>query len=359
METDRDHSIEKLKEAELEQALELWEGMRHVDKAKGWKRLTTVMAKKQRTQQLRRRLKYISTAAAVVILLLTIGKEEWFGNKTQTDPHVVTTVENNQPRLILEDGQQILLDGESAAHPVAQNHNFTIDHQGKNIIYTPDEPAKDNILQYNTLEIPRGAEYELILSDGTHVWLNADTRLRYPVKFGSSERRVYLEGEAYFQVAKNTELPFRVESPSQTVEVLGTQFNVYAYSGEEKEYTTLEEGRIAVTVSESGQKLELRPGQQLTVNCQDGNATVSEVDITQVTDWKSGMFVFDDQSLEMILRKVARWYNIEVLYKNTAAKSIVFKGNLPRYGELEELLRVLESSSKVHFSLQGKSLVVE
>lgn len=359
MEIDQNHSIEKSKEAELEQALELWEGMRQVDKAKGWKRLTTVMAKKQRAQQLRRRLIYICSAAAMIILLLTIGREGLFRNKAVTDTLFVAAVENNQPKLILEDGQQILLSGETVTEPLIQKLNFTIDRQRKNITYIPDESTKDNTLKYNTLEIPKGAEYELILSDGTHVWLNADTRLRYPVKFSTGERRVYLEGEAYFQVAKNTELPFRVESPSQTVEVLGTQFNVYAYSGEEKEYTTLAEGSVAVTVSGSGQKLQLRPGQQLAISCQDGNTSVCEVDITQVTDWKNGMFVFDDQSLEMILRKVARWYNIEVFYKNTAAKSMVFKGNLPRYGELDELLRVLESSSKIHFSLQGKSLVVE
>ena len=221
------------------------------------------------------------------------------------------------------------------------------------------EDGEQKKWQYNTLEVPRGAEYELILADGTHVWLNADTRLRYPTCFNTDERRVYLEGEAYFQVTKDTAHPFRVESEAQVVEVLGTQFNVYAYGHEERTYTTLVEGKVAVTASASGQHVQLMPGQQASLGRQGGEIVVGEVNIQQVVDWKNGMFVFDDLSLEAILRKVARWYDVEVFYRNQQAKAIVFKGNLPRYGELPELLKVLENSSEVHFSLKGNTLIVE
>lgn len=145
----------------------------------------------------------------------------------------------------------------------------------------------------------------MILADGTHVWLNADTRLRYPACFNTDERRVYLEGEAYFQVTKDTAHPFRVESEAQVVEVLGTQFNVYAYGHEERTYTTLVEGKVAVTASASGQHVQLMPGQQASLGRQGGEIVVGEVNIQQVVDWKNGMFVFDDLSLEAILRKVA------------------------------------------------------
>ncbi len=243
--------------------------------------------------------------------------------------------------------------------PEEENRNFVIDRRKKNIVYTNRQGGEQKKWQYNTLEVPRGAEYELILADGTHVWLNADTRLRYPTCFNTDERRVYLEGEAYFQVTKDTAHPFRVESEAQVVEVLGTQLNVYAYGHEERTYTTLVEGKVAVTASASGQHVQLMPGQQASLGRQGGEIVVGEVNIQQVVDWKNGMFVFDDLSLEAILRKVARWYDVEVFYRNQQAKAIVFKGNLPRYGELPELLKVLENSSEVHFSLKGNTLIVE
>ncbi len=266
---------------------------------------------------------------------------------------------NNQPRLILENGEQILLGETQGGKVEEENRNFVIDRRKRNIVYTDNQEENKNEWGYNTLEVPRGAEYELILADGTHVWLNADTRLRYPTRFNSGERRVYLEGEAYFQVAKDTVRPFRVESGVQVVEVSGTQFNVYAYGQEELIYTTLVEGRVAVTASASGRRVRLLPGQQALLDRQEGEITVREVNIRQVTDWKNGMFVFDDLSLEAILRKVARWYDVVVFYRNQKARSMVFKGNLPRYGELAELLKVLESSSEVHFSLKGNVLIVE
>ena len=214
-------------------------------------------------------------------------------------------------------------------------------------------------IQYNILQIPRGGEYSVTLQDGTVVNLNSASELRYPVQFAGTERKVFLTGEAYFQVTKDTAHPFRVESEAQVVEVLGTQFNVYAYGHEEQTYTTLVEGKVAVTASASGQHVQLMPGQQASLGRQGGEIVVGEVNIQQVVDWKNGMFVFDDLSLEAILRKVARWYDVEVFYRNQQAKAIVFKGNLPRYGELPELLKVLENSSEVHFSLKGNTLIVE
>ena len=171
--------------------------------------------------------------------------------------------------------------------------------------------------------------------------------------------RVELEGEAYFQVTKDGSCPFRVESVTQTVEVLGTQFNVYAYGDEQQVYTTLVEGKVTVTSLVSGKQFGLSPGEQAVTKLHNGDISIHKVNVDQVIGWKNGMFVFDDQNLETILRKVERWYNIEIFYKNNAAKAKVFKGNLPRYGELQELLRVLESGSQVRFSLKGRSLTVE
>ena len=219
--------------------------------------------------------------------------------------------------------------------------------------------SENEVIAMNTVSVPAGQRTNITLPDGTNVWLNARTTLQYPVTFSQKQRTVFLKGEAYFQVTKDTAHPFRVESEAQVVEVLGTQFNVYAYGHEEQTYTTLVEGKVAVTASASGQHVQLMPGQQASLGRQGGEIVVGEVNIQQVVDWKNGMFVFDDLSLEAILRKVARWYDVEVFYRNQQAKAIVFKGNLPRYGELPELLKVLENSSEVHFSLKGNALIVE
>lgn len=349
------------KEAALEEALKLWMEMKQVDQAKGWKRLEAEFGRKRSRQKFSLRWRRIRWIAALVVLLIGFGGIFWLQSMPD-EVEILIAVDSKQPRLILENGEQISLGHQDGEQEKITEENFVIDRKAKNIVYVPSSSGNDTTkksLSYNILEVPRGAEYELTLADGTHIWLNAETRLRYPVSFGEKERRVYLEGEAYFEVAKDSLHPFRVESATQVVEVLGTQFNVYAYGKEEQEYTTLIEGKVAVTASLSGQQVVLLPGQQVSVLGADGTLEVEEVDIQQIIDWKNGVFVFDNQNLEVILRKVARWYDVAVFYRNSAVKSIIFKGNLPRYGELSELLNVLESSCDVHFSLQENVLIVE
>ena len=310
---------------------------------------------------------WYGVAAAVVILLSVGGMLLWNSGEIEEKPVQVAEKVTIQPGksqaiLVLSSGEEVAMGNVSRQLEEKDGTSVVVSETGR-ISYQSAEGkggiTKDTARVMNRLVIPRGGEFNLTLSDGTHVWLNADTRLRYPTCFNTDERRVYLEGEAYFQVTKDTAHPFRVESEAQVVEVLGTQFNVYAYGHEEQTYTTLVEGKVAVTASASGQHVQLMPGQQASLGRQGGEIVVGEVNIQQVVDWKNGMFVFDDLSLEAILRKVARWYDVEVFYRNQQAKAIVFKGNLPRYGELPELLKVLENSSEVHFSLKGNALIVE
>ena len=242
MRTDPKQSDENREEAGLEEALKLWMEIRQVDRKKGWERLEAEIGRQYglRRQERRRRLGYFRWLAAAVILCFGIGGLLWLQSVRKPQTELLADWDK-QPRLILENGEQILLGGEQEVKPEEENRNFVIDRRKKNIVYTNRQGGEQKKWQYNTLEVPRGAEYELILADGTHVWLNADTRLRYPTCFNTDERRVYLEGEAYFQVTKDTAHPFRVESEAQVVEVLGTQFNVYAYGHEERTYTTLVE----------------------------------------------------------------------------------------------------------------------
>ena len=353
-------NMEQRKDTELEEAVQLWAEIKQVDRKKGWERLMAELPEARRKKQKILWIVRIRKMAAVVVLLLAIGGSWWLWKLPEQKLVVTATaVESGQPRLILNNGQQIALGESGGIEGTDSMQGVIINRQDKSIVYTATDSVASGILEYNTLEIPRGTEYKLALADGTMVWLNADSRLRYPVNFAKDERRVFLEGEAYFEVTKDARRPFRVESVAQTVEVLGTQFNVYAYPEEQRIYTTLVEGSVEVTAVTSGDRLRLKPGEQAVVGAQNGQIGMEKVNIEQVISWKEGMFVFDDQDLESILRKVARWYNVEVFYKNNAAKELVFKGNLPRYGKLPDLLKVLESGSAVRFSLKGRSLVVE
>lgn len=193
------------------------------------------------------------------------------------------------------------------------------------------EEVRPMEVMYNTLEVPRGGEYDLVLEDGTRVWLNADSRLKYPVVFPGSERRVMLEGEAYFEVARDTNRPFLVETGVQSLRVLGTAFNVCAYPDEPDIYTTLVHGSVALSTGGQGHECVLVPGEQAVCHVHNGSFTVGKVDVSQVAAWKKGLFVFENQNLEQIMLKLARWYNVTVFFRNEAAKTIEFRGNLPKY----------------------------
>ena len=212
-------------------------------------------------------------------------------------------------------------------------------------------------LVYNEVDVPRGGEFDLILAAGTTVWLNAGSKLRYPVEFVGKERRVFLEGEAYFAVAKDAGMPFRVEILQQTVEVLGTEFNVSGYTDEATIYTTLVTGKVKVA-TDSGENMILAPGEQSMLDCRDGHLDKREVDVEKVIAWKKGMFILEEQTLEQIMQKFARWYDMEIVYRDKELKDIVFKGVVPRYAELGEVLNILEKTNEVKFDIEERTVIV-
>ena len=208
--------------------------------------------------------------------------------------------------------------------------------------------------KFHELYIPRGGEYFVCLSDGTNVWLNAESRLHYPVRFASHERRVYIEGEAYFEVAGNSRSPFIVESRNQAVKVLGTSFSVRAYQGEPEIYTTLEKGRVSVQTAFG--EVVLSPGEQAVVK--GDKLEVREVNTAIYTAWRKGKFVFIDQSLETILSTLSRWYDVEILYEYPALQQIRFTGELTRYADIEVLLEKIEIIEKVRFTVKERAVTV-
>ncbi|WP_162613786.1 MULTISPECIES: FecR family protein [unclassified Butyricimonas] len=206
----------------------------------------------------------------------------------------------------------------------------------------------------HTLTIPRGGEFFVNLADGTKVWLNADSELKYPTRFTGTERVVYLKGEAYFQVTYNAKQPFIVMSEGQTIRVLGTSFAVRNYENEERVLTTLEEGRVRVSAGE--QNVELRPGNQAVLT--DGRLDVKEVNTSEYTAWHKGKYVFVDKPLGEIMSTLSRWYDMTVFYTSADLENIQFTGELVRYADIRELLNKFEVLEKVKFDIKNKTLIV-
>ena len=318
---------------------------------------------REEERQLRwRRWQWGVAVAAVVVLF--VGFFYLFPVNDKLEPESLAKTEQPikaggvRAVLRLEDGKEVDLETLAEGMKVGGMKAVKIDErrlsyagQGK----TDSEKRKK--LVYNEVEVPRGGEFDLILADGTTVWLNAGSKLRYPVEFVGKERRVFLEGEAYFAVTKDAEMPFRVEILQQTVDVLGTEFNVSGYTDEAAIYTTLVTGKVKVA-TDSGENMELAPGEQSMLDCRDGHLDKREVDVEKVIAWKKGMFILEEQSLEQIMQKLARWYDMEIVYRDKELKDIVFKGVVPRYAELGEVLNILEKTNEVKFDIKERTVIV-
>ena len=207
------------------------------------------------------------------------------------------------------------------------------------------------------LRIPRGGEYTLVLADGTTVYLNAESELRYPVKFSGERRKVYLRGEAYFDVVRDEQKPFTVEARGVEVLVLGTSFGVRAYEGEENVLTTLVQGRV--DVSAEGQRVKLIPGQQADFNRESERLTVAEVDVELYVGWKDGRLVFDNQPLSVILDELGRWYSFDVTYANEELKRIPYSVNIKKHEDIAHVLKFIERTGKVKFEINENKIVVK
>jgi len=206
----------------------------------------------------------------------------------------------------------------------------------------------------HTLSTPVGGQYQLTLPDGTKVWLNAATKLKYPSRFASSERKVEIDGEAYFEVVKNDKQPFRVVlQDGSTVTVLGTHFNVMAYTNETQKEITLLEGKVAVAKNNSVENLE--PGTQAIVKI-DAITKRTGIDTDEITGWKNGLFVFHDAPIESIMKQVERWYDAKVVYQGTIKQQ--FNATILRSEPLSKLLRLLELNGYVHFKIENKTIYV-
>jgi transmembrane sensor len=262
--------------------------------------------------------------------------------------------------LILSDGRKIALDGSQTGTLSTQNNVVVNKDNAARVIYKKDESKKSNVAQtFNILETPRGGKYALVLSDGTKVWLNAATSLRYPVDFSGDERVVELSGEAYFEVAHHKTKPFKVVSNSQVVEVLGTHFNVNAYPDEDAIKTTLLEGRVKVfssssTPSSEKNALIIKPDEQATYK--NDRFSKSAVDTEDVMAWKNGFIQFKNADIKYVMRQVARWYDVEVIYRGQITDD-TYSGEISRNADLNEVFKVLKLSD-INLKVNGRTVTV-
>ena len=303
-----------------------------------------------------------SKIAAAAVLILSLGLYWWSGRQQSQLAHRAAAAVQfadispggNKAILTLGDGSSIVLDSAKNGSLASQgNTNVTKSKKGE-LVYNSSGPADKSAL-YNTVTTPKGGQYHIILPDGSKVWLNAASSLRFPTAFTGKERKVEITGEVYFEVAHNTKMPFVVTSGETEIKVLGTHFNVMAYSDEKVLNTTLLEG--SVKVSRAGKFALLSPGQQASVRMiSDDIRIVDDIDIEKEMAWKNGYFQFEDDNLENIMRQISRWYDVDVTYEGNPGKE-TFTGRLPRNGNVSKVFKIL-SLSGVKFRIEGKSIIV-
>ena len=259
----------------------------------------------------------------------------------------------NKALLTLDDGSVVTLTDAENGVLAGQGGTNVVKLSNGELAYQSNNKQGDEVM-FNTIATPRGGKYRLTLPDGTKVWMNAESSLRYPTVFTGSSREVELNGEAYFEVAHNAEKPFRVQIKEMKVEVLGTHFNIMAYENEAAVAATLVEG--SVRVSSPSQQLLLAPGQQALAENNGGMKKVNEVDVQQVLAWKNDYFQFNADPLDRLMRQIERWYDVSVKFDG-AVPARKFGGKISRSSQLSDILKVLELSD-VKFNVQGKTITV-
>jgi transmembrane sensor len=259
-----------------------------------------------------------------------------------------TLTTGNGKVILLNDAANGVLDHTNAGNVVKINTGQIVYHNSRH-------SATTSLMVYNTLSTPKGGEYQLILPDGTKIWLNAASSITYPTAFTGKERRVTLIGEAYFEVAKNKEKPFYVNVNNTQIRVLGTHFNIEAYNDDIEMTTTLLEGSVQVTKNKAISFLQ--PGQKAVIPNNSDKIAVSTANIREAIAWKNGYFIFDDEDITGIMKKVSRWYDVSVSYKDNTGDQ-KFGGTFYRAKSITELLQYLGKIGKVHFAVEGRRIIV-
>lgn len=312
--------------------------------------------KEIRRRERRRMSVWAWGAAACVLVAVGVAALVWGTRDEERAEQMAETraeAMEERPGVVLElaSGESVALESMDSVSLLRFKEEGVVNGDGE-LAYADSAGKKDEV-EIHTLWVPRGAEYALALSDGTRIWLNADSRVRYPNRFVGREREVYLEGEAYFEVARDSSRPFVVRTSATEVRVLGTVFNLQAYP-EEQQRTTLVAGSVAVRSGNRG--VVLRPGEQAVE--EGGRISVRKVDVACHTAWLKHQFVFVNTPLEEVLGDLERWYDVEVFVANPSLRDLRFTATFSRYEPLNDILDALALTTHIAFDLNGRSLIV-
>jgi transmembrane sensor len=304
--------------------------------------------------------------AAAVLVIIAAASLLFVQNKKPVNPSInyaknITSRHDvkpgtNKALLTLENGEQIALN-DVGVGTVLKQGNITVSKQANGLLeykVTANANAKSAV-EYNTISTPIGGQYSVVLPDGSKVWLNAASSLKFPTAFTGTERKVELNGEGYFEIAKNKHMPFKVKFNNEEVEVLGTHFNIMAYPDEAVTRTTLLEG--SVSISKNNVKKVLIPGQQAVGNLQTNSFNINQVNTDEAIAWKNGLFLFHNENIKSIMKKIARWYDVDVYYQGTLT-SQEYGGRISKSKNLSEILKNLELTGTIHFKIDGRRVTV-
>ena len=299
----------------------------------------------------------VISSVAILFLNNENPKEQIANVNTEPAKNTINPGSNNAV-LTLANGNQISLNDKENGILASQSGVIIKKNKDGQLQYQIKADAPAGI---NTISTPRGGQYQLILVDGTKVWLNAASSITFPTQFNDSERKVEIIGEAYFEVAKNVKKPFKVKSKNQIIEVLGTHFNVNTYDDEVADRTTLLEGSVSVSKIANGKVQTatskiLKPGQQATVSANQSQINIAIAHEDEAVAWKNGYFKFNKADIQTIMRQVSRWYNVDVEFKGEMNKDL-FVGKINRSEHVEEVLSILERS-KINVAIKGRTIII-
>jgi len=336
------------------------------DKDKAWKNIVKKTGFKSTTRKSAASKPWPAYAAAIVLLIalgVTLTRyrntpgEQKMAVKSQKD----LLPGSNKAILTLADGSRVILDDAKRGKIASQQNVVITKDQSGELVYqaaktsqTEDlPPVEKNVM--NTLATPRGGQYQIVLPDGTRVWLNSASSLKYPTTFAGNDRRVELNGEAYFEVSKDPSKPFYVKTATQTVTVLGTHFNINSYADEIAAKTTLLEGSVRITGNTNGATAKLKPGEQA-VNTINAIDVKENADIDEAVAWKNGKFLFRNTDLHTIMRQLSRWYDVDVEYQGNVAQKH-YRGRISRNVPVSEIFEILKTSG-INFTIDGRKIIV-
>lgn len=344
------------------------ESLARFDKEEAWRKVCEKQGLSfelpERTETGRRIVPIWKYVAAVAVLAIGGGLGWWMVEREQ-DMQVAEIKqeirEHEEPKgvkLRLQNGNLVDLENSDGVVQVEAG-GIVANKDGSLLAYSEIDTDENVEIVYNEIEVPWGTEFQLKLSDGTKIYLNSVSRVRYPVTFPKGERRIELEGEAFLEVAKDSARPFIVETQYMDVQVLGTKFNISAYGDDPTVMTTLVEGSVRVSSEENGVEAVLKPSEQLVFNKEEKTAEVRQVDVKYYTAWRDGWFRFQDVSLEDLMKVLMRWYDLEVVYADPEVKEYRFGCNFNRMSPVETLIKVFGENGKIKIEQKDGVLVIK